>query len=401
MSGYVGFLDIVGIKDLAKYSFEAYHRSMETFRNNLFRSSSIFDQRIDNNSCPQIHFFSDCAFIESTELETLLDFIVSLRKSLNRDENLFFTAAIAVGELQAFSYYGQRLDDQSLVNVRTTTKDLLDGHQEYVRGTIFQSTSVSQVYVLQNNFKGVGVYIENEVLEKWKESKRQFITEEYESKNRKRKQNRSKQTKAEEVKSLLEIAFNEFKEKYISNSFYFPNIVSNKVFSYLDLRLSDPELDDVFFDNILKRYYSSNVKNKKYGRFYLTHFANWISSSEFPNLETEKGSTEETEYPKIYTKLIEEHNVLIDNLKSTAHCFEFLYFFLLNKAYETYKENNDVISSIIEKIVRIPKCKKYLTKIDEIPDFVLNMSNKERFINDYHGLLIKRNIQTYKNEDSY
>ena len=80
-------------------------------------------------------------------------------------------------------------------------------------------------------------------------------------------------------------------------------------------------------------------------------------------------------------------DVLISELKKTAHCFEFLYFFLLDRLYNQFENYNLIISQTIQTINKIPKCRSHLTKIDDIPNCVLSLENKDRFIKDYNKVL--------------
>lgn len=397
MKNYIAYLDLLGIKDLAKYSSDKYFSAMEDFRNHLIATATIFNDPIYSSNS-EIFFFSDSAFIESDNLETLFNYLILLRQALNRN-NLFFTAAVTTGNLQAYNFNGLN-DEKSGIN--DATKELIEGNEKFLKGTIFQSKEISNVYVLQNNLKGIGVYIHNSVFDKWKNEALLRI------------QLTNKNLSTNEINQLVDIEYKKFSNQYITQSFYFPSINTNTAYKFSDLRLTNVELDISFYEIIIERYHNSNVKNKKYGRFYLSHLANWISSVDFSVIQTvttdgevieepDKHETYLTEdnivfenQPIIFTKLIMSEDALISELKKSAHCFEYLYFFLLDCLYKQFSSYNFIISQAIETINRNLKCKSYLTKIDELPDCVLSLENKERFIKDYH--LVLNNLSKRKEQ---
>lgn len=380
MKNYIAYLDLLGIKDLAKYSSEKYFSAMEDFRNHLIQTTSIFNEKgFSENS--EIFFFSDSAFIETDDIVTLFNYLISLRKSLNRNQ-LFFTAAITIGNLNAFNFCGQNLSKSGL---NESTKRLLKNKERYLKGTIFQSKEISDVYVLQNNLKGIGVYINDTVFIKWKTDIRNEILNKLSQKNAQKKNQDSLNNNLED---LINNEFQKSTNNYVTKSFYFPSINTKTAYEYYDLKLTASEQDISFYEIIIERYHNSNVKNKKYGRFYLSHIANWISSTDFSTIiNTNDNSFNLENAPLIFKKLVLNEDFLIKELKNTAHCFEYLYFFLLNHFYFYFDNYNFIIAKSIESINHNLRCKKYLTKIDELPNCVLSLANKERFINDYHRVL--------------
>jgi hypothetical protein len=393
MENYIAYLDLLGIKDLAKYSSKKYFSAMEDFRNHLISSAEIFNDK-NFSSKSEIFFFSDSAFIETDDIETLFNYLIYLRQFLNRNE-LFFTAAITKGNLSAYNFNGSPEINE---DIDKTIKELIAGKHKFLKGVIFQSKDISDVYVLQNNLKGVGVFVHESIFDNWKKDIRSKV------------QAKNSNKSDSDIDKITDDQFKSLFDKYLTKSFYFPSINTNTALQYYDLKLTPTELHESFFSIIIERYHSSNVKNKKYGRFYLSHLANWISSEDFSKIEiiTDDGEslTSSTTLdinnaeinfvnpPIIFKKLILSEHVLISELKKSAHCFEYLYFFLLNSLYNQFENYNSIISCTIETINRNLKCKKYFTKIDELPSCVLSLSNKERFIHDYH--LVLNNLSNKK-----
>jgi len=355
MNSYIAYLDLLGIKDLARYSPNKYFEAMEIFRNHLISTASIFNENgYSKNS--KIFFFSDSAFIESDDIKTLINYFIILRKELNR-KNLFFTAAITEGCLDACHFSG--IKDLKRTNIDAQIKNIIKGQEEFVRGTIFQAKDIISVYLFQNDLKSIGIFMDKSIFDK--------------------------------SSNNLE----NIKNEYLTKIFYFPNVNESTACEFYDLKLSKSERDKSFFKIVIERYHNVNVKNKKFGRYFLPHFANWISCIQFIKnenliceiLDSNKILSEtDNDFDDdllIFIKLIKGNDTFLSELKRSAQCFEYLYFFLLNCLYEQFNEYNKIILYTIKAIKKYSKCKKYITKMDDLPDNVLSHKNKDRFIEDY------------------
>jgi hypothetical protein len=353
---YISFLDLLGIKELAKYNPLEYFFSMEKFRNKIIKSAKHFKN--DNaNIKSKVHFFSDCCFIQSNDLELIFKFLAHLRKELLQDDDsLFFSASITYGKLDAVELSNNGYDKLNQ-NIREMIES--NGVSEYLSGTIFQSDDISRVYVLQTEFKGTGIYVDDECIKKWKDS--------FEN----------------------EVDFNEKYKKYISESFFFPSINTNTIKAYKDLKILDTENRPLYFNKLIERYYNSNAKNKKYGRFYLSLLANWVSSSNYSKIEYDNITEKliEDSLPIVLKNLISK-NLVINEIKHNAHLFEYVYFFLLKKLYEDRNCRDSVTNYFIKNIIiKNAKCKRLLSNLDEIPNAILTPEHKEFLIKEHHDLL--------------
>ena len=141
---YIGFFDMLGIQSVAEYDYDEYRKSLEIFQEKVqFICESEAKKHPDNKI--QIYIFSDCAYIESTSLIQLVDFYSMLRSELFID-GIFFNAALCEGRL----------------NANTSIS-------KHVTSTIFESINTVKVYQMQNQYKGIGITIDKEIINKYKD----------------------------------------------------------------------------------------------------------------------------------------------------------------------------------------------------------------------------------------
>lgn len=354
---YISFLDLLGIKEMSKYNSLEYFYAMEKFRNKIIKSAKYFISN-NKNTFSKVHFFSDCCFIQSNDLERILKFLAHLRKELLQDDDkLFFSASVTTGKLDAVVLGGE-----SDENLDENIKEMIAKNEvsSYLSGTIFQSVDISKVYLQQTDFKGTGVYVDETCLEVWRKS---FRSEE---------------------------SFQKKYSEFISQSFYFPSINTNTIKAYSDIKILKDENRDYYFNNLIEKYYTSNAKNKKHGRFYLSFLANWVSSSSYSQIEydNEFDSLKEDTVPMVLKKLTTRNNV-INEIKRTAHLFEYIYFFILKNIYEDRGTTDSVSNYFIRKVIyRNPKAKKILSNLDLLPDDILPPNLKEILIRENHEILV-------------
>lgn len=338
---YICYLDLLGIKELARTSTEKYFATTEKFRNSLFICADEFEG-LDQN-ITSVFYFSDCAFIETDDLERLFKFLQQLRKRLFFEEgrDIFFTAAVKLGSLGAVNFSGA---DNLPSNITAELSDLLEivDRRKYLKGTIFQSKNVSEVYLLQTNFKGVGVFIDPNVIE-----------------------------------AINKENINLFSD-YVTEAFYYPNINSNNVQKYFDLKLETEIIESgPILKSVFQIYHKSNLKNKKYGRYYLSLVSNWISSSisnpnQFDNIE---------KYPIIYNFLVKSHPPFMESLRRSSHNFDYLYLFLLERLYNTFEGTSPITIELTSKLI-----KENLQLFDffDLPDQLITPENKDRLVDELH-----------------
>lgn len=329
MRNYIAYLDLLGIKDMAKYSLESYYNTINQFVRKLECCCDIFKKREYTNS--YVYYFSDCAFIRCENLCALFDYIINLRYHLISNNNpIMFTAAIGIsntnGKNECF------LESEKL--------------NQKIKGISFGNEDLCRVYVLQNNFKGIGVFIDDLVVKECKNEK----------------------------------------QKYLSKSFFLPSINSKEPICYFDLRMTKNEMQPVYLENFLKRYHSANLKNKKYGRYYLSYLANWIVSEMYYQKQN-KYSIELS----LLNHLYHNYYYLVKDLRNHDCNFDLLLFYLLNE-FMNLQNNinpNSEFLSIAKVLIDLQSTQKFLNDLTEIPETILSMKNKDKFIEFYQTLLKK------------
>ena len=343
MADYIAYIDLLGIKDMAKYSVDKYAAAMSVFTDKLKSCAvDVFDKD-EKYKDSHVYYFSDSAFIRCKEIKAMFMYLISLRSDLiSTASPLMFTAAVGV------EHFNNRTGKR-----RNTERDEVHytDKTKYVDGVFFETKEACEVYVLQNSFKGIGIFIDNQVLDVWRDE-------------------------------LSKADFEREKEQYISRSFYFPSINTSNAVYYNDLKLQSNEMHSVYFQKVLKRYHSANLKSKKYGRYYLSYLANWILS--------EISSDKDIKSNISYINLIENKDALIDNLRNNAYKFDLLIFFLLN-AFINYKDvkgvDSEAFNSIIKFIVSTSSTRKYINDLASIPEGILSTDNRDIFIDFYQTIL--------------
>lgn len=125
---YISYLDLLGTKACAVANSELYREQIEIFHKNILTC-------FQNATNIKIIVFSDCAYIESSDLLGLCEKLIELRENLLTEE-ICFNAAICEGEL------GNR-------NTSLNEGEITD----------FESDSVVTVYSMQSCFSGAGISI--------------------------------------------------------------------------------------------------------------------------------------------------------------------------------------------------------------------------------------------------
>ena len=100
---YIAYLDVLGTKNSSENEdFDEYIKLIICFQNSLVRSSYLLDDK------GKIYFFSDCAYIESQSINSLISMLGSIRQNLF-DDDIFIRGALIKGKLGALN--GDDLDD--------------------------------------------------------------------------------------------------------------------------------------------------------------------------------------------------------------------------------------------------------------------------------------------------
>lgn len=137
-SSYVGFLDLVGVRELARSDRNKYFNVLFNFREKVKETVQIFQSK-PQDSHPEVYLFSDCIYYQVNSLEGVLDFTQTLRHLLMMDAEtpIFFTGALGVGSLNP---------------------ETLEPGSHRASGFVF-GTDASSVYCEQEILRGIGVNV--------------------------------------------------------------------------------------------------------------------------------------------------------------------------------------------------------------------------------------------------
>lgn len=342
---YICFIDLVGTKDLTTFHPEDYISTITDFQKAIIKYTKVFSNEND-----RVYFFSDGAYIESSNLLKLISYLQELRSDLS-PTNHYFKAAITTGLLGAITGYEneeiirERFSDDIADLYKQFKKDL-KLRQPLINGTIFLSKDVSKAYSFQESLKGLGIFVEGKLVPKI--------------------------------------------SKHVVKSFYIPDILGNKTMPIWDIKMKEEELGEYNVRNVFRNYMISNTKSKKYGRYYLTFLATLINSTDFSVINYFKSSDlpsdkkiQLSNEPLILNILL-ELNKRYEPLYSKAHGLDFLYFVLLNKVYSDCNESL-ITKEILRKVLKLKKIfTKYLTDFNAIPNEIMSYENRNSFIRDFH-----------------
>lgn len=312
---YIGFFDMLGIQSVAEYDYEKYRKSLEIFHEkvNFICSNEAKKQ----NDSMELNIFSDCAYVESNSLIQLIDFYSALRSELFFDD-IFFNASLCMGKL------GTSKSDST-----------------FVKSTIFKDTSTVKVYQMQNNFKGIGITIDKDIVVSNKG------------------------------------------EKTICNklvkSFYQPNANELKFIEYWDIKYNRPNSTELAFlliiQHLITTYSKQKLLNKNAARYYISAISTIISQLNKTDIINENGTTiTHTEITK-YILSLRSNDYVSYNL--------FIILFI-NVLFNKICENDD--NSFAEEICfnllddfQIQKINllSEFKEISKIPRYILSTKNKE------------------------
>lgn len=341
---YISFVDLIGTKNLAQYNIESYRDTVVNFQAAMINNVSALNKK------GKVHFFSDCAYIESSDLESLLDFIRSFRSEL-LSLSLYLKGSIIEGTLGAINgdetdeFVGTTYGEMVLARYNSC-KGTLKKFKQEINGTLFFSPDIGNAYKFQDFLKGIGIYLDQNLIAKL---------------NNKQK-----------------------KETVIS--FFIKDFSKPNLEFFYDIKFGEDELTEEIIDDVIRKYTLSNTYSLKYGRYYLSVLASLINSSDFSRIKFNKdGNGSFLKAPYIFYKIL---NLKFEKpiLYNKALGLEFIYFSLINKLYNDRKSNTDnsVTLQVVKRIVNHNKfINKYLNNLDSIPNRLLSDRNKSYLISDY------------------
>lgn len=326
--GYIAFLDLLGTKDFCG--------NPEVYNTNI----SIFYQEAQNHSYRlaegRVGIFSDCLYAESKNLREILDFLVSLRKRLC-SRALFFSAALTKGHID-------------IVNPARSEKGNFFG-------VAFENSDIADVYIKQNRFKGIGIWVDESV--------------------------------QAEMKSI---------SKYrLVKSVYLEEVDTTSYSPYYDIAY---DLNNLVYNNyeesliktILNECLLAYTKSKRYGRYYLSILATLLNSYTDFELSWNLKKADFDKCPLLYSivmKLAEDNGMMYPIVQG----IEFLCLLIIDNVF-SHNEITDIDRRWIVKKFMSYEClkKPYSYAINTLPN-VFSPLHRDMFIQIYQGNIVRTQVE--------
>lgn len=136
-SNYIAFLDLLGIKSIALFDYKSYFDCVKEFQSAL--EACLKNNIEKTRETVDVYVFSDCAYFESSQFDSLCSLLRNLRFQL-LTKGVFFNAAVTTGTL-----------GHKFVNSYSMS------------GSVFQNKDTVKVCSIQNSFSGAGIRIDDNI----------------------------------------------------------------------------------------------------------------------------------------------------------------------------------------------------------------------------------------------
>ena len=337
----VAYFDLLGTKGFCE-DRELYLKNITEFYNNIKQLAIIL------NHYGKVGIFSDCAYVESSDLYALIKFIVKLRDRL-ATKQLFFNAVIKSGKLGS---------------------NKADGNNTF--GVVFTDSKIADLYISHSHYKGIGILVDNELAEKLKKDEQvRFVNSFFVYKD--------KTSTCEEYKA----------QKYI-----------DIVFDDIDSERYDSRYEDIM-TILLKQWIWANSKEPKFGAYYISIFITLLRSYSKPTFKWNLKTKEFDEIPFVFKIL---HNILSDGVEEFGDFvgLDFLLFAMLDCIYSCESlAAEDIRDITVSMMSFFPVKSKYRHSLNGIPTEVFEgKNNRERLIKICQEETSNNIISRYMNTQS-
>ena len=345
---FICFIDVLGTKNSSENeNFEDYLSSVTNFQNYLLSDSYILE------TVGRIHFFSDCAYIESTNLEALLQYLIRLRQDL-MDIGIFVRGAITEGILGAVcgeesdEIFQKNYNNETIQKRYNSLKGILEKTKHIAKGTIVLSKDLSKAYSLENFIKGASIGVQETI-------------------------------------ALLA-------SSYVVKSGFIKSVDKCQYQWFFDLKYEESYISKEFLDHLLHHYTLSNLSDISYGRYYLSILITCINSVNFEGLKYDDLSSKFVSFPPLFDYII-NLRTKYRSLYNYAIGLEFLYFKLIDKIYEDFNEANEMTKTILYNILQNKRyISKYQNKLSSIPKEIISGKSRTLLLKDYNTLVLSNKI---------
>jgi hypothetical protein len=260
----IAFVDLLGTSELSRVDKDAFFTSLTTFKEVICNYTSELDER------GELYFFSDCAYVQSSSLDSMVRYLRCVRQTLS-EQGLYLKGAVSEGSLNASEPAHQNRK----------------GNERIIKGSSF-GPDVVNVYGLQDGLRGIGIRIDNSVSDRFK------------------------------------------KKGYGIISCHLPQPGSRHAEYFYDLKFSPDELDENILRTFVKNFFKTNTKSRRFGRYYISFLVTWINSADFSEAGRNDNADQPEEIPLICHLLL---NGMLEKNFSDLSGMEFIYYAMLEKAY--------------------------------------------------------------------
>lgn len=342
---YIAYLDVLGTKNSSENEdFDEYIKLIICFQNSLVRSSYLLDDK------GKIYFFSDCAYIESQSINSLISMLGSIRQNLF-DDDIFIRGALIKGKLGALN--GDDLDDcekrykgdkELSEKMRVSLKYFRSlQNNTKIKGTLFFCKDVAKVYAYESQLKGAAFYVDSNIKKETQE---------------------------------------------VVKSGYISNISKNTYCNFYDIKYDALSVSSSFIEKVFRHYALSNTSDIKYGRYYLTILISCVNSLNFSNIKYDEDKHKFIDAPDLFYSILnlkKTHKIIYNNAKG----LEYLYFSLIDKFYT---DVNDVILRryfLNEIFLNYKFLSKYQNKISQLSKELISSRTKKAILEDLVEITLK------------
>lgn len=311
---YIAYFDLLGTKELCDNS-DGYFENMNKFYEIVIHKSEVFD------TYGKVGVFSDCAYVESNDLQLMLDFLSRTFEELLVN-GIFMSCALQEGTLRIV--FNNGADPERLSAIK------------------FDSPDIAKLYLAQSKFKGIGIHIDPNLEEKVRKA----------------------------GYNVTKCVFIDRVERH--NSIEFIPVV------YTDLMLLESRYGEKSIaqtaERVYRSMYSAYVKSPRYGAYYISVLSNMIRSyckNLKWNMHDQKFSSDSVVANSILN-MLNSSNELRD-----FPCLEYLALVLLDEIYICGKFDDSEMHSITRMVVSIERVNRYFVhSLTEIPRELFHISNK-------------------------
>lgn len=321
---YIAYFDLLGTRGFCKDP-DIYFENICKFTDTITEMSHYLFRY------GSVGIFSDSAYAASSDLKSLLTFLIETRDRL-MSLSLYFNAVVKAGDL--------------------SIKDV-EGYKN-VFGVSFRDSSIANLYILQTNFKGIGIFVDPTLKAEVEDA---FLS------------------KKEYTLNRCTYMMRESKD---GKDRYFP-------IQYWDISLTHPRyetFENDFLDNLLRDFYSSYVKSEKFGAYYISLFSNLLRSR-LSGFKWNMAKENFDEIPMAFRAVW--HMISLEELKDMCG-LDILAFVFLDEIFNSDVLTEDEKANITRKALSFPALKKYIHNLDAIPDKVMsensltNINNRDQFV---------------------